>query len=206
MSDPATSDVAEGPPLDPRNLDATGHRILDAVRELVGEFGARRMTVDDIAERAKVARITVFRRFESKENVITLTIQREQLRLLSQFETTAREASSLRDCLAQIFVLTIQSARTSPLFKRLIATEPQTLLVGYPSGGDPSPWAFARDYLAGLIITRGAAEGIVCDEPELIADILAHQIVSYSLLPTMLDLDDPVQLRHLADVVVESLL
>jgi AcrR family transcriptional regulator len=187
------------------SLGATDHRILDATRDLVAERGAQRVTMDDIAGRANVARITVFRRFGSKVDVINEAVRREQLGQLARFEEAAEKIGGLRGCLVELFVLTIESVRTSPLFRRLTESEPQSLLVGYAEEGDPSPWSFTRGYLVALIARRAAEEGIECAEPELVADILAHQIVSYALLPTLVDLDDPVQLRHLANVVVASL-
>ncbi|SHQ88993.1 TetR/AcrR family transcriptional regulator [Mycobacteroides abscessus] len=185
--------------------DATDHQILDAVRELVGQLGPDKLTVDDIAARASIARITVFRRFGSKANVINQAIQREQFQLLRQFEAATDSIGGVRGCLVELFMLTIQSARTSPIFRRLTVSEPQSLLVEYAGRGNPSPWSFIRAYLAMFIEARALEEGIECREPRLVADILAHQIVSYALLPTSVDLDNPPELRHLANVVVASL-
>jgi len=46
------------------------------VLELVGEYGER-LTIDDIASRAKVARKTIFRRFGSKEALLDIGRRRQ---------------------------------------------------------------------------------------------------------------------------------
>ena len=47
--------------------DETSTRILDAAFELFSRIGIQRSTMEDVARRAGVSRITVYRRFATKE-------------------------------------------------------------------------------------------------------------------------------------------
>src|SRR4051812_23999967 len=63
--------------------DATQTRILDAALHEFAARGIRETTVDDIAERAGMGRVTVFRRFGSKERLADLVYARELRRFLA---------------------------------------------------------------------------------------------------------------------------
>src|SRR3982751_3500194 len=55
---------------------ATRERILDAAERLLGRFGYRKMTVDDIATEAGIGKGTVYLSFPSKEEVVLGTVAR----------------------------------------------------------------------------------------------------------------------------------
>ena len=59
--------------------DATTERILDAALEEFLDFGLRRATVEDITRRAGVGRMTVHRRFSTKQSLIEAVWLREVL-------------------------------------------------------------------------------------------------------------------------------
>src|SRR4051812_50012998 len=50
-------------------LDATTERILTGALSQFEDFGVRRTTMEDIARRTGVARVTVYRRFAAKERL-----------------------------------------------------------------------------------------------------------------------------------------
>jgi AcrR family transcriptional regulator len=82
--------VSQAPP-------AVGHRdrILDAAERLLGRFGYRKMTVDDIAAEAGIGKGTVYLSFPSKEEVVLSTVDRIVERVLTAMEdVAAREASA----------------------------------------------------------------------------------------------------------------
>src|SRR5687768_13013279 len=55
---------------------ATRDRILDAAETLLGRFGYRKMTVDDLAAEAGIGKGTVYLSFKSKEDAVLGTIDR----------------------------------------------------------------------------------------------------------------------------------
>lgn len=64
---PATSRPRRGPHRDPAAHEA----VLTATRELIAEFGYQGVTMDKIASRAGVAKMTVYRWWPNKASVIT---------------------------------------------------------------------------------------------------------------------------------------
>jgi AcrR family transcriptional regulator len=74
-----------------------GHRdrILDAAERLLGRFGYRKMTVDDIAAEAGIGKGTVYLSFPSKEEVVLSTVDRIVERVWAAMEeAAARDASA----------------------------------------------------------------------------------------------------------------
>ncbi len=64
-------------------------RILDAALTRVLQVGIRRASLDDIARRAGVNRVTIYRRFTTKENLIDAMLAREIQRTLAEVTTIA---------------------------------------------------------------------------------------------------------------------
>ncbi len=70
-------------------------RILDAAERLLGRFGYRKMTVDDIAAEAGIGKGTVYLSFPSKEEVVLSTVDRIVERVcMAMEEAAARDASA----------------------------------------------------------------------------------------------------------------
>jgi AcrR family transcriptional regulator len=70
-------------------------RILDAAERLLGRFGYRKMTVDDIAAEAGIGKGTVYLSFPSKEEVVLSTVDRIVDRVCAAMEeAAARDASA----------------------------------------------------------------------------------------------------------------
>src|SRR2546421_7863518 len=64
--------------------------ILDAVERLLARFGYQKMTMDDIAREARIARRTIYLHFASKEEVALCSIDRIVERLIERLRETAR--------------------------------------------------------------------------------------------------------------------
>ena len=80
-----------------RPAPVAGHRdrILDAAERLLGRFGYRKMTVDDIAAEAGIGKGTVYLSFPSKEEVVLSTVDRIVDRVCAAMEeAAARDASA----------------------------------------------------------------------------------------------------------------
>lgn len=80
-----------------QSAPAVGHRdrILDAAERLLGRFGYRKMTVDDIAAEAGIGKGTVYLSFPSKEEVVLSTVDRIVERVCTAMEKeAARDASA----------------------------------------------------------------------------------------------------------------
>lgn len=77
----------------------TRDRLFSAAAELIGERGFHGTTVDDIVERAGVAKGTVYYHFKSKEALFDALISEHFLRLSDAFRAAVSAASTPREAL-----------------------------------------------------------------------------------------------------------
>src|SRR4051794_37721509 len=66
--------------------DATFDRVATAAFEVFTEYGIRRATIEDVARRANVSKMTVFRRFQSKQGLVGVVIAREIRRGMTELD------------------------------------------------------------------------------------------------------------------------
>lgn len=102
-------------------------RLLDAARECVLAVGVRRTTVTDVARRAGVSRMTLYRRFPDLEGVLAALMTREFGRLVA---TAAAQASgaTTRERVVAMVVHGSRALAGDPLFVRLLDVDPELLL------------------------------------------------------------------------------
>ena len=75
-----------------RPADVRG-RILDAADHLLARYGYKKMTMDDLAEQARVGRRTIYLHFPGKEEVALATVERRMDRLVAHLEALSAAAS-----------------------------------------------------------------------------------------------------------------
>ena len=92
------------------------------------EHGIRRTSMEDVARRAGVSRMTVFRRFESKQGLVDVVIAREVRRGMEELDQLWEGAETLEDRLVEGFAFAGRDVRGHPLFERLLRSEPEVLL------------------------------------------------------------------------------
>jgi AcrR family transcriptional regulator len=101
-----------------QSAPVAGHRdrILDAAERLLGRFGYRKMTVDDIAAEAGIGKGTVYLSFPSKEEVVLSTVDRIVDRVC-----TAMEEAAARDASAPFRLRAMLRARVLVRFEAVAA-------------------------------------------------------------------------------------
>jgi AcrR family transcriptional regulator len=102
-------------------------RLLDAARACVLAVGVRRTTVTDVARRAGVSRMTLYRRFPDLEGVLAALMTREFGRLVAGAAGSA-EGSNTRERLVATVVQGSRALVADPLFERLLDVDPELLL------------------------------------------------------------------------------
>jgi AcrR family transcriptional regulator len=102
-------------------------RLLDAARACVLAVGVRRTTVTDVARRAGVSRMTLYRRYPDLEGVLGALMTREFGRLVAQAAEQA-EGSTARERVVAMVVHGARSLAHDPLFVRLLDVDPELLL------------------------------------------------------------------------------
>ena len=66
--------------------DPLTERILEAGLEQLLTFGVRRLSVEDIARRLGIARVTIYRRFANKKVLVKAVIMREGRRIFAEVD------------------------------------------------------------------------------------------------------------------------
>jgi AcrR family transcriptional regulator len=103
-------------------------RILRATLEQAELIGIRRTTMEDVARRSGVGRATLYRRFPTKAALIEAVVLAEARRYLDGSAQARSHASTLEDRLVYGTVFTVTFLRDHTLLKKVLRTEPETIL------------------------------------------------------------------------------
>ena len=117
--------LVQGPAL---GEDELVDRIAAAALDQFAEYGIRRSTIDDIAQRAGVSKMTVFRRFQNKQGLVAVVIAREIRRGMEELDRVWERDQTLEERLVEGFAFAVSFVRGHPLFDRLLRSEPELLL------------------------------------------------------------------------------
>ena len=107
--------------------DATTEAILDATRASVLDFGIRRTTLTDVARRAGVSRMTVYRRYPDVDAVLRDLMTREFSAGMEEIATDLTGADG-RERVKNHTLAAVEAFRSSPLMAKIIDAEPEILL------------------------------------------------------------------------------
>lgn len=110
------------------DLDEARSRVLDAAYDQFSRLGIQRSTMEDVARRAGVSRITVYRRFATKDALVEQVIRREFRRYFDRFLIDIEQAETAADRVVLGFVSSMRAIRSNTLIGGLMATEPDTVL------------------------------------------------------------------------------
>ena len=100
---------------------------LDAARECIVAVGWRRTTLTDIARRAGVSRMTIYRRWPDTQSLLADLLVREWSELLLDSGLTDETHGSTRRQLANGIAGMVGLLRGNALFQRIIELDPELL-------------------------------------------------------------------------------
>src|SRR5687768_16733411 len=109
------------------STDPTTDRILDAALAEAAASGIRRLTVDEVARRARIGRMTVYRRFGQRDRLVEALAVRECRRFLADVAAAAGRLRTPQDRIAEAFAAGLRLARSHPLVSRVARSEPETI-------------------------------------------------------------------------------
>ena len=199
------------PPYDPLALLRTGRgmsdddevddpvreQLLDAATAQFESVGIARSTMNDITRRAGLARMTLYRRFANKQELVEATLLRETAGFLDDLQREIDAHESVEDKLTEGFVFTVETLRDHDLLNRLLETEPESTVPHFTVQGAPLITAAAH-FVAG-IISRSVPSGRDYDELVVVSELTVLLVVSFVLTPSQtIDLDDPEVSRAFA--------
>jgi TetR/AcrR family transcriptional repressor of uid operon len=179
--------------------DELATRVLDGAYEQFCRMGIRRSTMEDVARRSGVSRITVYRRFASKDVLVEHVVRREFRRYFDQFLRDIRQADTAADRVVVGFVSALRAIRHNPLIGGLMASEPDVLVPSMISDGGRT-LATVQRFVAGQLRRERDAGNVAADvDVELVAELMTRVSSSFLLTPShVIDLDDDAQVRAVA--------
>ena len=180
--------------------DPTSQRILEAALREASTVGLARLTVEDVVRRAGVARMTVYRRFPRRDDLVGALVRRETQRFLAAVADGIEQADDPRDGVAEAFIAAARFARRHPILRRAAHTE---------SALSPAENAKLLDlgaiFIAGHI--HGEAPGTPSQPVRWVADVFARLFMTYlAAPPTNPDFDDDDELRRFAHAVLTPMI
>src|SRR4051794_7058309 len=103
-------------------------RVLDATRASVLAVGVRRTTLTDVARRAGVSRMTLYRMVPDVTTLVLEVIAREFAAMLHDAEQRAGRRRSGRARIVATALEVVELLPSAPLFRRVIDVDPELLL------------------------------------------------------------------------------
>jgi AcrR family transcriptional regulator len=186
--------------------DALSERILDAALGLAAAFGLRNLTMDDVAKRARVGRMTVYRRFGSKARLVQALTARESRRCLAQLDAAAPPDAPVEEQVAAGFATGLRIAREHPLLNRLARFEPETVVEAFAADGGRL-FGVARGFVAARLRAAQDAGVLGALAVEEVAEVLVRLCLSFVLVEeSALPIEDEAGAREVARRLIVPLL
>jgi TetR/AcrR family transcriptional regulator, repressor for uid operon len=187
--------------------DPLSERILDAALEICAASGVKNLTMDDVADRAGVGRMTVYRRFGSREQLEEALAVREARRCLAELDSTVDPGAPVADQIAQGLLTSLRLIREHPLLERMSRVEPAAALAALTSE-QAAVFAMSRAFVAARIAESQLEAKVRRDlDPEQAAEILVRLSLSFLLIPqSALPLDDDERMAEIARTMIAPVL
>lgn len=167
--------------------DEVDERILDAALKCFEEVGIRRTSMDDIARVAGVGRMTVFRRFEGKDQLTHMVLLRVGVEVTELARASFAGARDLETGLTEALTVAVQALRDRPLFVKVLRTEPEAFLRSLTGDGVNMIELLRSSVSAWLSISGGGP--LDDQDAEMVAEGITRLGVSLVLAP-----DGPIPL------------
>jgi len=163
-------------------IDPIAERILDGALAQFCDTGLTRSTMDDVARRAGLARVTIYRRFENKNALIEAVLLRECRRCLDALSEAVGRVPRIEGRIVEGFAFALRYTREHPLIGGLLRVEPQVILPFLTVRAELAT-SVIRGFLA-LHLGRARDSGEL-DQPDVepIAELMARITTSFLLSP-----------------------
>jgi TetR/AcrR family transcriptional regulator, cholesterol catabolism regulator len=169
---------AVGPPDDPR--ERKRRRIVEAATELFTRHGYRRVSVDEIAQQAQVAKGTVYLYFQNKADLLLHAVAEEKKRYLSRMTSIFAPGVSPRERLKECIRLALVMSGEMPLISSLLGGEREILIALEEL--DPEErkrlFAFQTEGIAQLLAEAIAPHRLTAEQLHERADVVISLLYS----------------------------
>ena len=102
--------------------------VLDAARACILDVGLRRTTLADVARRAGVSRMTVYRQYGDLASIVSALLTSELLGLIEAAGREVAARATARERLVEAGVLIVERLAQHPLWCRVLDLDPELLL------------------------------------------------------------------------------
>jgi AcrR family transcriptional regulator len=177
-------------------------RLLDAALDCFANFGVRKTSLTDVADRAGVSRATAYRVFGDKNGLVKAVSEAEVGTFLRRLDETVSWDSPLPDALAEAITFTLDYLNHHAVLQRLIAEEPDQLTdLVMTRPGEPSlievllpavverfvrthhellrvPVDQAAEWLLRMAISLLLSPSTTLPDPKAVADLLVAGLVA----------------------------
>ncbi|MEV4421106.1 TetR/AcrR family transcriptional regulator [Patulibacter sp. NPDC049589] len=201
----ADGSAADPVPGGPASTDERTAAILAAARAVAVDIGIRRLTIDEVVRRSGVSRMTVYRRFAGRDEVVVAVIRRELDDAARAVAAAVAGTTGGEARFVGAFAAAVEVLGGNALLTRLLQLEPETLLPYMTTSGHPfvaGATAFLRPYVRDL----RAEAGVASPDPGLdaVAETIGRVGLSLRLTPAIvIDLDGrPAVERYAREVLV----
>ncbi|MFD5653887.1 MULTISPECIES: TetR/AcrR family transcriptional regulator [unclassified Streptomyces] len=111
-----------------RQTPSDSDTVLDAVRDCVLAVGVRRTTMTDVARRAGVSRMTLYRRWPDVRSLVGDLMTREWIAVATGAIPEPGQDTGIRARMVEGLVAGVEAFRAHPLFRKIVDVDPELLL------------------------------------------------------------------------------
>jgi AcrR family transcriptional regulator len=160
--------------------------ILDAAVIEFERHGFRRVALDDVARRAGISRMTIYRRFANRDELVTAVIDRENAVLFADIANELKHAGPQANYYVEAFTSAIMKLRHHRVLNRMVTDEPGLTL------------QLAHQHYSGAVERMAAALRTIF--PDDFADRIGHEavdeladtILRYAMMALLLPSPEPL--------------
>lgn len=175
--------------------DRTSQRILDAALTEAAGVGLRRITVEDVVRRAGVSRMTAYRRYPRRDDLVEALVRRETQRFLGAVADAIENTEDPNEGVVEAFIAAVSFAREHPILRRAGQNEPA------PIADSVELLKMGSAFIANYI--HGEGPGLPSQHVRWVADVFARLFFTYiSMPPSDPDFADDAELGRFAHEVL----
>nr|WP_246461543.1 TetR/AcrR family transcriptional regulator [Nocardia transvalensis] len=156
---------------------------MDAALVQFQKVGVKKTTIEDVARQAGVDRVTVYRRLGSRDDLVQAVMNREVATVLGEIAEIPDRHDDIADLVSDIFVTVVTRWRTNPLVERMLAVEPERVVMKLTAEVGST---FAMSVSATATTLRAVVDkGLLAPAPDLLtrAEIVCRVVHSMVLAP-----------------------
>ena len=177
------------------DADKTSQRILDAALQEAATVGVQRITVEEVVRRAGVSRMTAYRRYPRRDDLVEALVRRETQRFLAAVADAIDAVDDPHNGVAEAFIAAVAFARAHPMLRRAGQVDAP------PAADSARLLTMGSAFIANYI--HGEAPGSPSQAVRWVADVFARLFFTYiSMPPTDPNFGDDAELRRFAQEVL----